>query len=161
MSDRARTTILTSLVQSAASGAYTLPADVVEAHNVWQQLSQVEIPAPAQFSSQDAAASIVRAASAGEPDKVTAVELTLDAKPGSSVTTAKVVLTESDAPGSNVTAEAAKIIACPVTDGCWADGTAARWDAHQFSTDELRIRGYSNSQLVHRVGLSLGVARAR
>lgn len=38
---------------------------------------------------------------------------------------------------------------------------AARWDAHQFSTDELRIRGYSNSQLVHRVGLSLGVARAR
>mgnify|MGYP006164872217 CR=1 FL=1 len=33
------------------------------------------------------------AASGGEPDKVTAVELVLDANPGSSVTTEKVVLT--------------------------------------------------------------------
>ena len=82
------------------------------------------------------------AASAGEPDKVTAVELTLDAKPGSSVTTAKVALTESGAPGANVNAEAAKIVACPVTDGFWADGTAARWDARPaYDCDAAQAAG--------------------
>jgi hypothetical protein len=82
------------------------------------------------------------AASAGEPDKVTAVELVLDAKPGASVTTAKVVLTESDAAGATVNAEAAKIIACPVTDGFWADGTAARWDARPaYDCDAAQAAG--------------------
>lgn len=82
------------------------------------------------------------AASGGEPDKVTAVELVLDAKPGSSVTSAKVVLTESAAPGANVNAEAAKIIACPVTDGFWADGTAARWDARPaYDCDAAQAAG--------------------
>lgn len=82
------------------------------------------------------------AASAGEPDKITAVELVLDAKPGSSVTTAKVVLTESTAPGANANAEAAKIIACPVTDGFWADGSAARWDAKPaFDCDAAQAAG--------------------
>ena len=82
------------------------------------------------------------AASAGEPDKVTAVELALDAKPGSSVTTAKVVLTESDAGGANVNAEAAKIVACPVTDGFWADGTAARWEARPaYDCDAAQAAG--------------------
>jgi hypothetical protein len=38
MSDRARIGALTSLVQSASTGGYTLPEDVVEAHNVWQRL---------------------------------------------------------------------------------------------------------------------------
>ena len=82
------------------------------------------------------------AASAGEADKVTAVELVLDAKPGASVTTAKVVLTESDATGANMNAEAAKIIACPVTDGFWADGTAARWDARPaYDCDAAQAAG--------------------
>lgn len=82
------------------------------------------------------------AASGGEPEKVTAVELTLDAKPGASVTTAKVVLTESTAPGSNVNAGAAKIIACPVTDGFWADGTAARWEARPaYDCDAAQAAG--------------------
>lgn len=82
------------------------------------------------------------AASAGEPDKVTAVELALDAKPGSSVTTAKVVLTESDAGGANVNTEAAKIVACPVTDGFWADGTAARWEARPaYDCDAAQAAG--------------------
>lgn len=82
------------------------------------------------------------AASGGEPDKVTAVELVLDAKPGSSVTTAKVVLTESAAPGANVNAETAKIVACPVTDGFWADGTAARWDARPaYDCDAAQAAG--------------------
>ena len=82
------------------------------------------------------------AASGGEPDKVTAVELVLDAKPGSSVTTAKVVLTESGATGANVNAEAAKIVACPVTDGFWADGTAARWDARPaYDCDAAQAAG--------------------
>lgn len=87
------------------------------------------------------------AASGGEPDKVTAVELVLDAKPGSSVTTAKVVLTESDASGANVNAEAAKIIACPVTDGFWADGAAARWDARPaYDCDAAQAAGTRDDQ---------------
>lgn len=82
------------------------------------------------------------AASAGEPDKITAVELKLDASPGDSVSAAKVVLAESTAPGANVNAEAAKIIACPVTDGFWADGTAARWDAKPaFDCDVAQAAG--------------------
>lgn len=69
------------------------------------------------------------AAAAGEADKISAIELKLAAKPGAMVQSAKVVLTESTSPGANGNAEAAKIIACPVTDGFWADGAAARWDA--------------------------------
>ena len=68
------------------------------------------------------------AATAGEPDKVAAVELLLAAKPGSLVESAKVVLQESASPGANANAESAKILACPVTEAFWADGTAARWD---------------------------------
>jgi hypothetical protein len=68
------------------------------------------------------------AATAGEPDKVAAVELLLDAKPGSLVESAKVVLQESSSPGASANAEAATILACPVTEAFWADGTAARWD---------------------------------
>lgn len=68
------------------------------------------------------------AATAGEPDKVVALELVLPAKPGSLVESATVVLQESASPGANANAESAKILACPVTEAFWADGTAARWD---------------------------------
>ncbi len=65
--DRARIQALTTLVQSATTGAYTLPADVVEAHQVWQRLRQIEIPPPQQFSIEDAVDRIVAAATVGEP----------------------------------------------------------------------------------------------
>ena len=68
------------------------------------------------------------AATAGEPDKLVALELLLTAKPGSLVESATVVLQESASPGANANAESAKILACPVTEAFWADGTAARWD---------------------------------
>jgi hypothetical protein len=68
------------------------------------------------------------AATAGEPDKVVALELRLAAKPGSLVESATVVLQESASPGANANAESAKILACPVTEAFWADGAAARWD---------------------------------
>ena len=68
------------------------------------------------------------AATAGEPDKLAALELRLTGDPGSFVESAKIVLQESTAPGANVNAEAAKILACPVTEAFWADGSAARWD---------------------------------
>jgi hypothetical protein len=82
------------------------------------------------------------AASGGEPDKVTAVELRLSAKPGAMVSSAEVVLQESTAPGANVNAEAAKILACPVTEAFWADGTAARWDAKpDYDCDAAQAAG--------------------
>lgn len=97
---------------------------------------------PQQSPPNIPAGSLPVAASGGEPDKVAAVELTLDAKPGAAVRKAKVVLTESGAPGANVNAAAAKIVACPVTDGFWADGTAARWDARPaYDCDSAQAAG--------------------
>lgn len=57
---------LSSLVQTATVGGYTLPADVTDSYAVWQKLQQVEIPAPRQFEPQDAAHRILEAATAGE-----------------------------------------------------------------------------------------------
>lgn len=37
---------------------------------------------------------------------------------------------------------------------------AARVDGHEFSTDELRLRGYARSQSVERFGLHVGVERS-
>ncbi|HEY4321438.1 MAG TPA: hypothetical protein VGM77_09705 [Gemmatimonadales bacterium] len=37
---------------------------------------------------------------------------------------------------------------------------AARVDSHEFSTDELRLRGYARSQAVERFGLHVGVERS-
>jgi len=36
-----------------------------------------------------------------------------------------------------------------------------RYDFHRFSTDQLDARGFTGSQGVQRVSLSLGLARAR
>ncbi len=44
--------------------------------------------------------------------------------------------------------------------GRWTILTAARYDFHRFTTEELESRGFSRSQEVHRVALSLGLLRA-
>lgn len=75
------------------------------------------------------AGSLPVAATAGEPEKVSAIELRLAAKPGALAEQATLVLQESAAPGASANAETAKILACPVTDGFWADGGAGRWEA--------------------------------
>jgi hypothetical protein len=58
---------LSTLVQSANAGGYTLPTDVTDTYRVWQQLAQTEIPTPRQFGAEDAVARIVAAVTAGEP----------------------------------------------------------------------------------------------
>lgn len=69
------------------------------------------------------------AATSGEADKISAIELKLDAKPGAFAKKATLVLRESEEPAANANADGAKVLACPVTEAFWADGQAARWDA--------------------------------
>lgn len=69
------------------------------------------------------------AAVGGEPEKLSALELRLDAGPGSFVDQAVLVLRESTEHGATVNAENATVLACPVTDAFWADGAAASWKA--------------------------------
>lgn len=65
----------------------------------------------------------------GEPEKFSALEFRLDAEPGGVVESAQLVLRESAEPGANLNAEGAKILACPVTESFWADGSSAAWKA--------------------------------
>ncbi len=69
------------------------------------------------------------AAAGGEPEKVTALEFKLAGTPGGFVEKAVLVLRESGEPGALVNPESAKILACPVTESFWADGSAAAWKA--------------------------------
>lgn len=63
----------------------------------------------------------------GDPEKVAAIEVKLRAETGSTVKTLDLVLRESDEPGATTNAESARILACPVTELFWADGSAAAW----------------------------------
>ena len=63
----------------------------------------------------------------GDAEKITAVELRLDAESGSTVQKLAMVLRESAEPGATENAEAATILACPVDELFWADGSAAAW----------------------------------
>lgn len=65
----------------------------------------------------------------GDPEKVAAIELRLAAEEGSTVKSLEMVLQESAEPGANMNAEAARILACPVTELFWADGAGAAWKA--------------------------------
>lgn len=42
----------------------------------------------------------------------------------------------------------------------WDLMASARYDYHRFTTDELDLRGFSNSQGVSRISLSVGLARS-
>jgi hypothetical protein len=39
--------------------------------------------------------------------------------------------------------------------------TGLRYDYHQFTTAELKARGFAQSQQVSRIALSIGLARGR
>lgn len=79
---------------------------------------------------------------AGDPEKVAAVEVRLAADPGSSVRAFEMVLRESAVPGANANAEAAQILACPVTELFWADGAAAAWkDQPSYDCDLASAKG--------------------
>jgi hypothetical protein len=43
----------------------------------------------------------------------------------------------------------------------WDLMVSARYDYHRFTTDELAARGFGGAQGVHRVSLSVGLARSR
>ncbi len=67
------------------------------------------------------------AATAGDPDKISAIELAISARPGSFVESAVLVLRESADPKANVNRDGAGVVACPVTEAFWPDGAAAAW----------------------------------
>lgn len=71
--------------------------------------------------------SIPVGAAAGDPERISAIEVRLKAEPGSSVTSFEMVLRETSEPGANANAEQAAVVACPVTEAFWADGNAAAW----------------------------------
>jgi hypothetical protein len=77
------------------------------------------------------------AAVGGDPEKVSAIEFALDAEPGSSVTSFDLVLRETDEPGANTNQDTARVVACPVVEGFWADGNAAAWKARPEFDCEL------------------------
>lgn len=70
-------------------------------------------------------------ASAGDPEKVSALEFALNYGPGATVTSMELTLREAADPGANVNADGAdtKVKACPVTESFWVDGAASKWSS--------------------------------
>lgn len=64
---------------------------------------------------------------AGEPDKVTAIDIQTGAAPGATVTTFFLVLKEAPEPGANLNSAQAAIQACPITSGFWSGGENGLW----------------------------------
>lgn len=82
------------------------------------------------------------AATAGDPDKLSAVELALPRRPGSYVESAVMVLRESADPKATVNVEAAAVVACPVTEAFWSDGAAGAWKARpEYDCDLAQAAG--------------------
>ncbi|MFC6286614.1 hypothetical protein ACFP3Q_10405 [Nocardioides sp. GCM10027113] len=63
----------------------------------------------------------------GDAEKVAAIELVLRADTGAKVKKLDLVLRESAEPGTNAHADAARILACPITEVFWADGAGSAW----------------------------------
>ncbi len=64
---RAQINTLTSLIDSAEAGGWTLPADVLEAHRIYRHVAALNLEPPAALDAYTAAARIVTATTAGEP----------------------------------------------------------------------------------------------
>lgn len=92
---------------------------------------------------------------AGDPDKVAAIEVRLAAESGSSVRAFEMVLRENDVPGATTNAEAAQILACPVTELFWADGAAAAWkDRPSYDCELASAKGKRTENGLWRFDLS-------
>lgn len=63
----------------------------------------------------------------GDATKLSAIEFSLDAEPGSTLKKFDLVLREASSPGAALGTELAQIVACPVTEVFWADGSGAAW----------------------------------
>ncbi len=61
-----------------------------------------------------------------QPDKVTAIDISLKATPGSAVQTLALTLKEAEGPGANIGAAQAVVVACPIT-GPWEPVVNGNW----------------------------------
>ena len=78
----------------------------------------------------------------GDPEKFTALEFSLDAEEGDFVESGVLVLKENAEPGATANVENAVVLACPVTEGFWADGASAAWKARPaYDCDLAKARG--------------------
>ena len=128
-----------ALVPAGASGASVQPgttegAELVKTGWWWvvndTPLDQTVLAPPQPPSPTVPDGTLPVSAVAGEPEKFTALEFRLDGAGGGGVVEqATLVLKETGQPGATANAEAAKILACPVTESYWADGKAAAWQA--------------------------------
>lgn len=75
------------------------------------------------------AGSLPVSAVTGETEKVAALEFTLAATPGATVSSFVLSLREADDPGANAASDTAKVAACQVTEAFWTEGEAASWQA--------------------------------
>ncbi len=91
----------------------------------------------------------------GDPEKVSALEVRLKAETGSTVKSFEMVLRESEEPGANANVEAAKVLACPVTELFWADGSAAAWkDQPTYDCKEASAKGKRTKKGLWRFDLT-------
>lgn len=132
------TAIVLALLGTGAAGAAARPgtqqgAEVVKAGWWWAAndtaLDETVVAPPQAAPPNVPKGALPVAAVGGEPEKVSALELSLQAGPGSFVDQGVLVLRENTEPGATVNAEGATILACPVTEAFWADGAAASWKA--------------------------------
>lgn len=94
-------------------------------------------------------------AASGEPEKLSAIEFKIAAKPGSTAQSFVLALRESQEPGANANQEAAKVAACPVTEVFWADGQAAKWKSRpSYDCDSAMAIGERSKDGVWRFDLT-------
>lgn len=93
---------------------------------------------------------------AGEPEKVSAIELRLDAPPGSAVTSFLLALRETEESGANANAdgEAVKVVACQVTEAFWADGEAEPWRGRPEHDEDQCVTGVRGADGIWTFDLS-------
>ena len=76
-----------------------------------------------------------------QPDKVSAVGITLQAPAGATVETLSLTLKEAEGPGANIGAETAAVSACPIT-GPWEPIVNGNWaDVPTYDCDLAKIAG--------------------
>ncbi len=91
----------------------------------------------------------------GDPEKVSAIEVRLKAETGATVKSFQMVLRESEDPGANANAESAKVLACPVTELFWADGSAAAWkDQPTYDCKKTSAKGKRTKKGLWRFDLT-------
>lgn len=91
----------------------------------------------------------------GEADKMAAIELVLGADTGATVKKLDLVLRENTKPGATARADAARILACPMTEVFWAHGDGAAWkDKPAYDCEAASTVGKRDENGVWRFDLS-------